>query len=86
MSADKPIISYSFTSSASEKSELLSKGISLAMNTTAYGLIVAVSSLVAYGILQNRSQSLIEDLNKAAMKVFIWLTYSFENVSPRKRD
>jgi biopolymer transport protein ExbB/TolQ len=71
--------------SATERAALLAKGISMAMNATAYGLIVAVPSLVAYSILSNRSQQLVDDLNKAAMKVFIWMTYSFENVSPRSK-
>lgn len=71
--------------SAAERSALLAKGISMAMNATAYGLIVAVPSLVAYSVLTNRSQQLVDDLNKAAMKVFIWMTYSFENVSPRNK-
>jgi biopolymer transport protein ExbB/TolQ len=69
--------------SVSERSTLLAKGIAMAMNTTAYGLIVAVPSLVAYSLLANRSQQLVDDLNKAAMKVFIWMTYSIENVSPK---
>ncbi len=66
--------------SATERAALLSQGISVAMYTTAYGLIVAIPSLAAYAVLQNRSQKLMEDLNKAAMKVYIWLTYSFESI------
>ncbi len=66
--------------SAAERSTLLAKGISMAMYTTAYGLIVAIPSLVAFSILQSRSQKLSEDLNKAAMKLYLWLTYSFESV------
>lgn len=70
--------------SAADRATLLAQGISMAMNTTAYGLIVAIPSLVGYAILQNRSQFLMEDLNKAAMKVYIWLTYSFESVQSVK--
>lgn len=66
--------------SAAERASLLAQGISMAMSTTAYGLIVAIPSLAAYAILQNRSQKLVEDLNKAALKLYIWLTYSFEAV------
>lgn len=65
---------------AAERATLLAQGISMAMYTTAYGLIVAIPSLAAYAVLQNRSQQLMDDLNKAAMKLFIWLTYSFESV------
>lgn len=68
--------------SAAERSSLLAQGISVAMYTTAYGLVVAIPSLAAYAVLQNRSQKLMEDLNKASMKLFIWLTYSFESITP----
>lgn len=68
-----------------EKAAILSKGISLAMNTTAYGLLVAVPALVMYAVLQNRSQRLIEDLTKGALKVFIMLGYNYEPVPTKKR-
>lgn len=73
------------TADASQKAALLSSGISEAMNATAYGLIVAVPALVMYAILQNRTNQLSDDLNKAALKLFIWLTYNFETVSISKR-
>lgn len=63
-----------------ERQNLLALGISMAMYTTAYGLIVAIPTLAAYAVLQNRSQQLMDDLNKAAMKLYIWMTYSFESV------
>ena len=61
-----------------EKSTQLTQGISMAMNTTAYGLIVAIPALVAYAILQNRSNKLTQDLNQAALRVFNWLRFSIE--------
>lgn len=70
--------------SAADRATLLAQGISMAMYTTAYGLIVAIPSLAAFAILQNRSQALMEDLNKAAMKLYIWMTYSFESVPAGK--
>lgn len=68
-----------------EKATILSNGISLAMNTTAYGLLVAVPSLVMYAVLQNRAQRLTEDLNKAALKVFIMLGFHYEAVPTKKK-
>lgn len=70
--------------SAADRATLLAQGISMAMFTTAYGLIVAIPALAAYAILQNRSQLLMDDLNKAAMKLYIWLTYSFDSVPTTK--
>ena len=69
---------------AAEKAMILSQGISLAMNATAYGLIVAVPALIMYSVLQNRATRLTDDLNKAALNLFIHLSFHNENV-PTKR-
>ncbi|AHI05634.1 putative adventurous gliding motility protein R [Bdellovibrio bacteriovorus W] len=69
---------------AMEKATILSSGISLAMNTTAYGLIVAVPALVMYAVLQNRATRLTDDLNKAALNLFIQLGFHYEPVSTNK--
>jgi len=50
-----------------DKAALLSKGISEAMNCTAFGLGVAIPSLVAYSLLQGRTQSMVDDINEAAV-------------------
>lgn len=68
-----------------EKAALLAEGISEAMNATAYGLIVAIPALVAYAVLQNRANHLAEDLNQAALKIFNWLSFTFEPVSMSTR-
>lgn len=67
-----------------EKAAILSNGISLAMNTTAYGLIVAVPALIMYAVLQNRASRLNEDLNKAALNLFIQLGFHYAPVSDKK--
>ncbi len=63
---------------AMEKAALLSQGISMAMYATAYGLLVAIPALVMFAVLQNRANSLSEDMNQSALMVFNWLTYSYE--------
>lgn len=79
------IKSFTAVSQASpaEKAALLSSGISEAMNTTAYGLIMAIPALITFAILSNRSSNLVEDLNQAALKTFNWFSYSYE-VLPEK--
>lgn len=67
-----------------EKANILTQGVALAMNATAYGLITAIPALVMYSVLQNRANNLLEDLNQAALRVFNWLSYSFENSATRK--
>ena len=79
----------SFSSVASvnpvEKANLLSQGISMAMHSTAYGLIMAIPALVMFAVLQNRANTLAEDLNQAALMVFNWLSFNYEAVPNRKR-
>lgn len=69
---------------AAEKARLLSEGVSTAMTTTAYGLIVAVPALVAFAILQTRANKLSDDLNKAALRMFIWLGFNVESIPLKK--
>ena len=63
-----------------EKALLLSEGISEAMNTTAYGLIMAIPALIMFAILQNRTNLLSEDLHQGALKVLNWLSYTYESI------
>jgi biopolymer transport protein ExbB len=68
-----------------EKAALLSQGVSEAMYATAYGLIMALPALIMYSVLQNRSNQLSEDLSKAALKMYIWLGFSYESVPTSKK-
>ena len=54
---------------ASEKARVLSDGIADAMNCTAFGLIVAIPALVAFSILQGRTQHMIDDINETSVGV-----------------
>lgn len=65
--------------SAAEKSIMLSQGIAVAMNTTAYGLIVAIPSLLAFAILQNKATQRTDELSKAAMQLLVLLGFQSEN-------
>lgn len=66
-----------------EKATLLSQGISEAMNTTAYGLIMAIPALIMFAVLQNRTNILSEDLNQGALKIYNWLSYTYESIPQR---
>lgn len=63
-----------------EKAALLSQGVAEAMYATAYGLITALPALIMYAVLMNRSNQLTEDLQKAALKLYILLGFSYESV------
>jgi len=59
---------------AAEKQEILSAGISVAMFTTAFGLVVAIPSMAGFYILNNRSDYLIGKIDEIALSVFSALT------------
>ncbi|MCX7674340.1 MAG: MotA/TolQ/ExbB proton channel family protein [Bdellovibrionaceae bacterium] len=52
-----------------QKAEELSKGISHALNCTAFGLLVAIISIIAYGYLQLRIQRLENEMVEGSMSV-----------------
>lgn len=53
----------------SAKATLLAKGISEAMNCTAFGLGVALLSLIGFALLNGKTQRLNDDINEATVSV-----------------
>jgi len=54
---------------ASSKATMLAKGISEAMNCTAFGLMAAIMALVGFAALNNKTQGLLDDINAATVQV-----------------
>jgi biopolymer transport protein ExbB/TolQ len=52
-----------------DKAAILASSISEAMNCTAFGLMVAIPALVAYSVLQGRTQHMLDDINESAVSV-----------------
>jgi biopolymer transport protein ExbB len=52
--------------SASEKATELARGISEAMNCTAFGLSVAIYALLVYAALQSKAHQLVEDIDQSS--------------------
>ncbi len=50
-----------------QKAQMLSDSIAIAMNTTAFGLMVAIPLLGAYGWLNSWAQSVIDDIHEASV-------------------
>jgi biopolymer transport protein ExbB/TolQ len=65
------IISFGAVANAdpSEKASLLARGISEAMNCTAFGLITAIPALLLFAILQGKTQKLVDDINEGSIRV-----------------
>ncbi len=53
----------------SQKAALLARGISMAMNTTAYGLVVAIPCMVAYSFLQSKATKIIDEVDEYSVKL-----------------
>jgi biopolymer transport protein ExbB/TolQ len=51
-----------------EKADLLSASISVAMNTTAFGLIVAIPLLLIHSVIQSKTTQVIDSLEMASVK------------------
>lgn len=63
------IVSFSAVSSAAndKKAQLLSEGISHALNCTAFGLLVALLAIVSYGWFQHRIQKVENEVVETSM-------------------
>jgi len=57
-----------------EKADMLSASISVAMNTTAFGLMVAIPLLLIYAVLQTKTTQLVDSLEMASVKFLNLLT------------
>jgi biopolymer transport protein ExbB/TolQ len=57
-----------------EKADMLSASISVAMNTTAFGLMVAIPLLLIYAVLQTKTTQLVDSLEMASVKFLNSLT------------
>lgn len=57
-----------------EKADLLSASISVAMNTTAFGLMVAIPLLVTHTVLTSKTGQIVDSLEMATVKVLNTIT------------
>lgn len=54
---------------ASQKAQLLAEGIAVAMNTTALGLVSAISLMVVHAILMARGEKMIKEIEENSVKL-----------------
>ena len=59
---------------AAEKATLLTAGISIAMNTTAFGIIVAIPCLVGFTYITEKTNELIDEINENVARLFKHMT------------
>ncbi len=58
----------------SQKAVLLASGISLALNNTAFGLMVAILLMVSYSVIQSRGAKLGSEIDEYSMRLINLLT------------
>lgn len=71
--------------SAEQKSQVLSAGIAEAMNCTAFGLGTGILALVAYSLLQGRTQHMIDDINETSVGVLNLIVANRDKISTKTR-
>ncbi|MCS6856154.1 MAG: MotA/TolQ/ExbB proton channel family protein [Sandaracinaceae bacterium] len=54
---------------AASRATLLARGISEAMNCTAFGLLAAIIALIGFALLNGKTQHLLDDINAATVQV-----------------
>jgi biopolymer transport protein ExbB/TolQ len=64
----------------SQKASLLSESISVAMNTTAFGLMSAIPLLMFHAILQTRTNEIVDTFEMAGVKLLNIITEKSETV------
>lgn len=80
------ISSFAGVASASpvERANLLSQGISEALNSTAFGLLAAIPALVAFAVFQNRTEAIVTSITEASSELYhdlLFYTESDEEVA-----
>lgn len=61
------------TADPSQKAAVLAKGISMAMNTTGMGLIVAIPCMILFSILGAKANTLIEEIDESSVRLLNFL-------------
>ncbi len=81
------IKSFAAVASASpvDRATMLSRGISEAMNCTAFGLIVAIPALVAYAIFQNRTDRFVTKLTEQTTEIYHDLLFFTEAEETKRK-
>ncbi|MDZ7721584.1 MAG: MotA/TolQ/ExbB proton channel family protein [candidate division KSB1 bacterium] len=59
---------------AADKAALLTAGISIAMNTTAFGIITAIPCLIGYTFILEKTNELIDEINEKVARLYAFLT------------
>lgn len=71
------------SAAADEKSKLLAQYISIALNTTAFGLVVAIPCLTAHAILSYLTKKIVDEIEEYSTKLENMLAHRLRSQSQR---
>jgi biopolymer transport protein ExbB len=66
---------------AASKATMLAKGISEAMNCTAFGLLAAIVALMGFAFLNGKTQAMEDDINEASVQILNLVVANRQKVS-----
>ncbi len=69
-----------------KRQEALGRNIALAMNTTAFGLIIAIPCLFAFIFLSNVTRKIIDEIDQYSVKLENLLGYRLKGGTPETED
>jgi len=69
---------------ASQKAQLLADGIAVAMNTTALGLVSAISIMVVHAVLTTRGEKMIKEIEENSVKLLDLLSTKKSGITTDK--
>jgi len=69
-----------------DRAMMLSKGISEAMNCTAFGLITAIPALIAFAYFQNKTDKIVTGITEDTTEIYHDLVFLSEGESQLKRS
>jgi len=69
-----------------DKADLLSASISVAMNTTAFGLIAAIPLLLMFTVLQTKTTEIVDSMEMATVKFLNSITEHSKKAAPRSAE
>jgi biopolymer transport protein ExbB len=61
------------TADPSQKASMLANGIAIALNTTAFGILVAVVCMVMYSVLGSKANTIIEEIDESSVRLLNFL-------------
>ncbi len=69
-----------------EKADMLSASISVAMNTTAFGLMAAIPLLIIFTVLQTKTTELVDSMEMATVKFLNAITEHIQTVAKKRQQ